>query len=97
MLRFVLFLSLVFAPAAAVATSPIADILCAPTKQMHQKLARQFRHEQVAAGVRGPDQIMEVWTDDRGDWTLVATYATGLSCIVAMGEHWSPVEPKDPA
>lgn len=64
---------------------------------MHHKLERQFRREQIAAGVRGPDQIMEVWTDDRGDWTLVTTYATGTSCIVAMGEHRSPVEPKDPA
>ncbi|WP_298847375.1 hypothetical protein [uncultured Ruegeria sp.] len=31
---------------------------------------------------------MEVWTDQNGDWTMVVTYATGTSCIVAMGEHW---------
>ena len=97
MFRFVLIVSFLLSPVTALAKSPIADILCAPTQQMRDKLTRQFQHEQVAAGVRGPDQIMEVWTDDRGDWTLVTTYATGLSCIVAMGEHWAPMAPKDPA
>ena len=95
MVRIAIILSLLATP--AVARNPIADILCAPTKQMQDKLARQFRSEQIGAGVRGPDQIMEVWTDKRGDWALVVTYATGTSCIVAMGEHWVPTAPKEPA
>jgi hypothetical protein len=35
---------------------------------------------------------MEVWTDAHGDWTLVVRYAHGLSCIVAMGEHWQSLD-----
>ena len=95
MRRVAIFLALLATP--SVASSPIADILCAPTKQMQAKLTQQFRSEQIAAGMRGPDQIMEVWTDKRGDWALVVTYATGTSCIVAMGEHWADLGPKDPA
>lgn len=78
--------------ASPVAANPIADILCAPTKQMQQKLEQQFRSARAASGIRGPDQMMEVWTDKRGDWAMVVRYATGTSCIVAMGEHWEDME-----
>ena len=40
---------------------------------------------------------MEVWTDPYGDWTLVVSYATGTSCIVAMGQHWQPLQPQEGA
>jgi hypothetical protein len=40
---------------------------------------------------------MELWSSARGDWTLVVSYATGLRCIVAMGEAWDSLAPPDPA
>lgn len=75
------------APAAAV--SPIAEVICDSTSALHDRLAHRFGERRSATGVQGPDQIMEVWTDARGDWTLVVTYATGTSCIVAMGKDWA--------
>ena len=81
----------------AVAASPIADILCEPSHSLTQKLTRQFGEARLARGTQGPDQIMEVWTDDSGGWTLVVTYATGTSCIVAMGENWDFVQADNPA
>ncbi|WP_428517103.1 hypothetical protein [Roseovarius sp.] len=81
----------------AVAASPIADILCAPSHSLTQKLTRQFGESRLARGTQGPDQVMEVWTDDSGGWTLVVTYATGTSCIVAMGENWDVVQADNPA
>ncbi len=72
----------------AQAKSPIAEVLCEPTQRLHDKLKGQFRSERVATGMRGPEQIMEVWSSERGDWTMVVTYAAGTSCIVAMGQDW---------
>ncbi|MEO1110076.1 MAG: hypothetical protein AAFX90_19355 [Pseudomonadota bacterium] len=72
----------------AIAKNPIAEILCEPTQRLHDKLQTQFRSARIATGMRGPEQIMEVWSSDRGDWTMVVTYATGTSCIVAMGQDW---------
>lgn len=71
-----------------VARSPIAEIICEPTPVLEERLSRQYRAQRTASGVRSPEQIMEVWTRDSGDWTLVLRYATGTSCIVAMGDHW---------
>ena len=49
--------------------------------------------DRVLTGLRGPEQVMELWRSDRGDWTLVMRYASGQSCIVAMGEHLSQLAP----
>jgi len=70
------------------AQSPIAEVICEPTGDLTRKLERQFGETRQARGLRGREQIMEVWADANGDWTLVVTYASGTSCIVAMGEHW---------
>lgn len=62
---------------------------------MQNKLERQFGAERTATGLRGREQVMEVWTDSRGDWAMVVRYATGTSCLVAMGEHLQ--DTRDPA
>jgi len=89
-------LCLVFAPA-SFAKSPIAEVICEPTARMHEKLERQFGSKRRATGVRGPEQVMEVWASQSGDWAMVVTYATGTSCIVAMGKHWTTHADNDPA
>ncbi len=80
------------------AQSPIAEVLCAPSQDMHAKLTRQFGEARRATGVRGPEQIMELWSSETsGDWTLVISYASGTSCIVAMGEHLDMTRPENGA
>jgi len=79
------------------AATPIAEIVCAPTPEMVRKLEHQFGERRQARGTRGHAQVMEVWADDSGDWTLVMTYATGTSRIVAMGENWQGLNGNGPA
>ncbi len=96
MLRLAACAVLCFLPVATVA-SPIAEIICAPTHEMHDRLILQYGSARQATGLRGHEQVMEVWTDAQGDWTMVVRYASGTSCIVAMGEHWTDLGPVDPA
>lgn len=79
------------------AKSPIAEVLCEDTQKLTDKLVHQFGEKRTATGLRGPEQIVEIWTDRHGDWTMVVTYATGTSCIVAMGEEWANHSDRDPA
>jgi hypothetical protein len=72
----------------ALATTPIAEVLCAPRADMVQRLSAQNDAKMTAMGVRDREAVMEVWSDDHGRWTLVQTYANGQSCIVAMGTDW---------
>jgi len=98
-LRFLSFVTLcaVLPAAPAAAQSPIAEVVCEPTAQMHDRLKHRLRSARTARGIRDREQIMEVWTDPQGGWTLVLTYAGGTSCIVAMGEAWQNEYPRDPA
>ncbi len=73
--------------------SPLADVICDTTPRMQQRLERTLMAERTASGMRSGAQMMEVWTDRKGDWVLVSRYATGTSCIVAMGHHWQQDEP----
>lgn len=75
------------------AASPIAEVICAPTGDLYTRLETRMGSKRIATGLRGREQIMEVWADTRGEWVMVVTYASGQSCIVAMGEEWAPVGP----
>jgi len=77
--------------------NPIAKVLCEPTSRLYSKLEQQFGSSCTVWGLRDPEQMMEVWTDRRGNWTLGVSYVTGMSCIVAMGEDWTQSPAQDPA
>lgn len=94
MIRSTLLLIALAMPASA---NPIGDVICEPKARMKDKLTQTMRSERQSIGLRGPEQVVEVWADKKGDWTMVITYATGQSCIVAMGEHWTDTAKKDPA
>lgn len=94
MLRWMLPLLLI-APQAW-AASPIAEVLCENREVMEKRLTARMGSERQAMGLRGPEQVMELWTGANGDWTLVVTYASGTSCIVAMGQDWQALD-REPA
>lgn len=95
MFRRVLPFVLVAAP--AVADTPIAEVVCETTPRMLDRLSGAMGATRTAIGLRDEEQLMEVWTDPHGDWTLVASYASGTSCILAMGENWQALPGEDPA
>lgn len=83
--------------APAHASSPIAEVICAPSDQMTQRLQRRLGAERRASGIRSPEEVMELWTDPQGAWAMVISYASGQSCIVAMGDAWAEALPRNPA
>ena len=76
------------------ASSPLAEVICQSSKDLTRKLEQHFRAEKRGMGLRGAEQVMELWSDPEGDWVLVARYAQGTSCILAMGEAWQALSPE---
>lgn len=68
---------------------PIAEIICAPSAQITERLQTHLRASRSWQGMRSPDEVMELWENPRGDWTLIIARASGISCIVAMGGELS--------
>ena len=47
-------------------------------------------------GLSTTGDMVEILADGTdGSWTIVMTLPNGLSCLVAAGENWEFVEPKD--
>ena len=88
---------LLLSAAPAAAQSPIADIICAPTPQMEKRLASYRNITKAASGLRNPEEVLEVWTGAEGTWTMVIRYASGTSCIVAMGDAWQMAQGEAPS
>ncbi|MBY5972776.1 hypothetical protein KUV28_10485 [Ferrimonas balearica] len=72
----------------APAASPLAEVVCDSTPRLEARLSGAMNQRREAMGLRDPEQVMEIWLAPGGAWTLVAAYATGRSCILAMGEAW---------
>ena len=66
-----------------------------PRADLRLKLERQFGAEMTGRGIRGPDTVLEIWfAPGSEEWTLVQTYSSGTSCIVAMGTDWESFSPE---
>ena len=75
------------------AAPALGDVICEPTARLEARLKQTLMAERRAMGIRSPEQVVEVWIDNSGDWALVARYATGASCILAIGENWTETVP----
>jgi len=74
-----------FAQTAFSNPNPIAELLCAPSDETRQLLENHSGETLVWQGLRDTEQVMEIWENRQGDWTLTIAYANGIRCIVAIG------------
>lgn len=72
----------------AAETRSLGDAWCQSTAELERVLERRLGVTRRGAGLRGPEEIVELWQDPAGDWVLVARHAGGRSCILATGAHW---------
>lgn len=65
------------------------SLRCLPREALVERLEGQFSETPTGAGLQSPQQVLEIWTSaETGTWTVFFTRPSGLSCIVATGQHW---------
>lgn len=62
---------------------------CVPRDALAQKLGTDFGEAVAAEGVDDAGNLVQVFTSDKGSWTIAVTLPGGPSCIVSSGEGWS--------
>ncbi|RCK43502.1 MULTISPECIES: hypothetical protein [Thalassospira] len=91
-------LSLMAVMAAAVAvTIPEASAspVCGDRSKVIDSLSAKYSEEPVAVGVTSNGGVIEVLKAPDGQtWTILFTYPSGPSCLVASGEAWQELEEK---
>lgn len=100
------FLTFVFATAAfllAVQSVRADTGACMDRAALVARLAAQYGENRQAAGLAGPDRLVELFASiETGSWTLVVTAPSGIACLLGAGEHFlrfeaEPAPDGDPA
>ena len=66
---------------------------CAPHDKVSKELAAKFGEQVSSIGLATDNSIMELYASATGTWTLTATLANGLTCLVASGQNFETVQP----
>lgn len=80
--------------AAATAATANGQMLCGEREKVIEKLSRGYQEKPVAMGLTSSGAVIEVLSSGENGqtWTMIATRPDGVSCVMATGESWQPVE-----
>lgn len=78
-------------PSPATSAAPV----CGDRQKVIASLSAKYAEEPVAVGVTANGGVIEVLKSPNGEsWTILFTYPSGPSCLVASGEAWQDLEEK---
>ena len=83
------------AAAGPAAADPAAALqpACQSRDDINQLLSEKFDEVPAAHGLQSNGHLIQVFASKDGTtWTIVATRPDGVSCIVALGQHWQALE-----
>lgn len=76
-------------------SSALADPVCGDRSKVIDSLAAKCSEKPIAVGVTSNGGVIEVLRAPDGEtWTILFTYPSGPSCLVASGEAWQDLEEK---
>ena len=74
-----------------------AGQVCAPRAVIAGKLGADHHERLVGIGVVADDALLEMFATSGGEtWSVVVTWATGISCLVLAGKNWQQVAGQPP-
>jgi len=74
--------------AAVVATPATAQMVCGKHADIAKRLESGYQEVRTGIGLAGNGGLIELYTSEKGTFTIVLTRPNGLSCLMAVGENW---------
>jgi hypothetical protein len=75
-------------PALAQPTGPV----CGAHAEIAGKLAESYREKRIGYGILADGRLLEMYSAAGGEtWSLVVTWTSGMSCLMAVGQSWRTV------
>ncbi len=78
-----------------------AQMGCGQRDKMIRQLDQEYGETRLGVGIVSGAVVIEVWTSsEAGTWTILKSYVSGLSCVMAVGKGWQndpPVLPGTPS
>lgn len=78
---------------AAFAGNAMAQVPCAKRTDLVKLLESKYKEGPVSFGTANGKNLIEIYASEKGTFTIIATQATGTSCIIAAGEDWESLGP----
>jgi hypothetical protein len=68
--------------------SPALANACAPHDEFSKHLETNYQEKVGGVGLANDGSLFEIFTSEKGSWSLLITNGDKISCIVAAGEMW---------
>lgn len=86
--KYFLVIAIVFYAIAAI-PSNAAGRVCGERAKMAAFLAKRYGEKPRAMGVASSGKsVMEIYTSEKGSWTVLMTTSKGVTCIMSAGHSW---------
>jgi hypothetical protein len=69
-----------------------AQTICGQRAKFLEHLAKNHNEAPTSIGITNSGQVLEVLSSKDGGWTIILTHPNGVTCLMASGEAWEPVE-----
>jgi len=79
------------------AGSALAEAQCASHEEVANILLKEYGETVSFMGIAQDGNLMEMYTSEKGTWTLTVTLPSGLTCLVAGGEQFQTLPQGEPA
>lgn len=79
------------------AASVLAQMVCGNHADIEKRLETGYQETRTAIGLAANGGLIEIYTSEKGTFTVVLTRPNGLSCLMAVGDGWETVKPSTPA
>lgn len=67
------------------------QVPCGARHKVVQALDDHYSEKASSMGLASNGNVVEVLTSTKGSWTIIMTQPSGVTCMVAAGEHWENV------
>lgn len=88
---------IVAATAASLLLSPSiasAQAVCGDRTSLLKQLEGSYKELPISMGLAANGSVVEVTRSDKGTWSILLTNPTGVTCLMAAGEHWEILKQK---
>ena len=67
--------------------------VCGDRAEIVAKLESRYQEFATAVGI-SENNIVELFLSESGSWTILLSFPTGTTCLIAAGEEWQAVPEK---
>jgi len=87
----IIFLGAAIAPFIA-APASAQQAVCGDRNEIISRLESGYQETTSGLGLSANGGVVELYTSEKGTWTLMLTQPNGVSCLIAAGDNWEHVE-----